>query len=143
MTRRGFSVALAGAGVFGLLRGFASGERSSVVILNGIAGARLPETLAIATSFPEKIRRGLWELRTYRTGESQGSVLAAAFTEIFPRAGIRPLLRSTDGPDVAYLIPFEDLAARDHAWAMLNADPAWMSARPRFQSYHFGLYRAA
>ena len=82
----------------------------------------------------------MWELRTY-TGAAPA--LGSRLAEVFPRAGIRPVLRRTDGPGLTYLIPFEDLAARDRAWTVLNADPLWTSARPSFQSYHFGLYRAA
>ena len=42
---------------------------------------------------------------------------------------------------LTYFIPFENLTTRDRAWTALNADPAWIRARTRFRSYHFGLYR--
>ena len=137
MTRREFSAL---AGVLAL-PGFAPGDSSQVVILQAIAGVRLPATLAIATMSPDKMREGLWELRTYRSGEA--AALSGEFAGIFPRAGIRPLLQTANGPDLAYLIPFENLTARDRAWTTLNADPEWARARTRFRSYHFGLYRAA
>jgi hypothetical protein len=139
MTRREFSVGLAGVAVFP--RFMPSGP-AAVVVLQAIAGAHLPATLTITTNSPDKVRAGVWELRTYRSG-SPG--LAGHFAAVFPRAGIRPLLKGTDGPNLTYLIPFESLTARDRAWTALNADPAWIkgtiSARPRFQSYQFGLYR--
>jgi NIPSNAP len=136
MTRREFSAL---AGVLAL-PGFVPNDSSRVVILKAIAGARLPATLAIATTSPDKMREGLWELRTYR---GVAPMLASHFSSAFPRAGIRPLSQATDGPNLAYLIPFENLAARDRAWTALNADPEWAPVRARFQSYHFGLYEVA
>jgi hypothetical protein len=138
MTRRGFSVGLAG-GIFGLPRCLA-GELRTVVRLKAIAGARLPETLAITTDSPEKMREGVWELRTY---QGAAPALASHFAGVFPRAGIRPVLQGIAGEKLTYLIPFENLTARDRAWTALNADPRWIRARPQFQSYHFGLYRVA
>ncbi len=140
MTRRGFSVALAGLVASPV---FQSGDPRLVVILRAVAGARLPETLAVATDSPDKLRQGLWELRTYRTDPSQTAALAVRFAGIFPRAGIHPLSGETHGPSLTYLIPFEDLTARERAWTALNADPEWTGACPLFESYRFGLYRAA
>jgi|HubBroStandDraft_6_1064221.scaffolds.fasta_scaffold34752_4 hypothetical protein len=96
---------------------------------------------AVAFSFgPGKPCESLLELRIYR---GAGPGLAKHLAAVFPRAGIRPLLQATAGPDLAYLIPFQNLSARHRAWTELNADPEWTRARPRFQSYHFGLYRAS
>jgi hypothetical protein len=136
MTRRKFSIALAGCSAAPAL---IFGGVSPVIILQAIAGAHLPHTLAITSDFPEKFRRGLWELRTYRR---VGLELAAYVTTVFPRAGIHPVLRETTSRDLAYLIPFEDLTARDRAWTAVNADPRWIRACTQFQSYGFGLYRA-
>jgi hypothetical protein len=85
-----------------------------------------------------KPREGLLELRTYR---GAGPGLAKHLAAVFPRAGIRPLLSRSDGPDLTYLIPFEHLSARHRSWTELNADPEWIRARPRFQSYRFDLYQ--
>jgi hypothetical protein len=109
------------------------------VILKAIDGARLPETLAITTDSPEKLRRGVWELRTYR---GAAPALASDLAEIFPHAGIRPLLHESHGENLTYLMPFGDLTARDRAWTAVNADPHWVRARSQFRSYHFGLYRS-
>ena len=135
MTRREFST-IAGVLVF---PGFIPGHPSQVVILQAIAGVRLPATLAITTTSPDEMREGLWELRTY----TKAPALAHHFAAIFPRAGIRPLLRRMAGDDLTYLIPFENLTARDRAWTALNADPEWARARALFRSYHFGLYEVA
>lgn len=136
MTRREFSIAVAGSIA---VAPSVSGSNSPVVILTAIAGARLPDALAIRTSSPEILREGLWELRTYR---SAASGLATQLAEIFPQHGIRPVLSRTESEDLTYLIPFEDLSSRDRAWTLLNADPLWLGARSRFESYRFGLYRA-
>jgi hypothetical protein len=69
-------------------------------------------------------------------------VLASLLGNIFPRTGIQPLLSGMEGPNLTYLIPFENLTARDQAWTAVNADPQWIGARAQFQSYHFGLYRS-
>lgn len=135
MTRRNFSGLLAG---FIALPSLGSAGPSAVVVLRAIAGARLPETLAITTDFPERLQQGLWELRTYR---GAGTALAAHVATVFNGAGIRPLLSETDGEKLTYLIPFENLTARDRAWTAVNANPEWIPARSQFQSYHFGLYR--
>ena len=136
MTRREFSIALAGCSA---VPAVISGRSSSVVILGAIAGAHLPQTLAITTEFPGKFRRDLWELRTYRGVAPE---LASHAASTFPSAGIRPLLSESSGGDLTYLIPFEDLTARDRAWTAVNADARWIRARTQFQSYGFGLYRA-
>ena len=109
-----------------------------IVTLQAIAGARLPATLTVAAHFPERLRRGLWELRTYR---QTAPALVSLAGRIFPRAGIYPFLQAADGADLTYLIPFEDLTARDRAWTLLNADPEWIRLRRQFLSYRFGLYR--
>jgi len=136
MTRREFSIALAGSAA---LPALVSGDPSPFVILQAIAGVCLPETLAIPTDSPETLRRGLWELRTYRGAAPE---LASHLVRIFPRAGIRPLLSGTDGPELTYFIPFENLTTRERAWTAVNADPQWIRARTQFRSYHFGLYRS-
>jgi len=133
MTRREFSVSLAGLVA---LPGFA-------VTLYAIAGVRLPAALSITKALPDDKLDGLWELRTYRTSESHPAALAEKFASIFQRAGIHPVSATTDGPSVTYLIPFENLTARDRAWTAVNADPKWAGARLQFQSYQFGLYRVA
>ena len=137
MTRRRFSGVLAGLGAAS--PGLIARDSSTIVVLTAIAGVRLPQRLEVAISSPEMLRDGVWEVRTYR-GAAPG--FACQLADVFPRAGIRPLLSGTDA-DLTYLIPFANLTARDRAWTAVNADPRWTSARTQFQSYHFGLYRSA
>jgi hypothetical protein len=87
-----------------------------------------------------KPSESLLELRIYR---GAGPGLAKHLAAVFPRAGIRPLLSRSDGPDLIYLIPFENLTARHRSWTELNADPEWIRSRPRFQSYRFDLYQVS
>jgi len=140
MTRREFSAALAGVTA---VWASVCGDAAPVVILEAIAGAHLPGTLAITTKSPEELRRGLWELRTYR---GAAPALASHLARVFPRAGIRPrlqdLLSDNDSENLSYFIPFENLTARDRAWTAVNADPQWTGAGAQFQSYHFCLYRS-
>lgn len=136
MTRREFHSALAAVATW---PGPGSAVPLEVVTLQAIAGVRLPETLLISTNSPGRMRNGVWELRTYR---GAASALGSLIAGVFPRVGIHPILRERAGGNLTYLIPFENLTARDCAWTRLSADPAWMRTRPRFESYHFGLYRA-
>jgi hypothetical protein len=107
-------------------------RREFSAVLAGCAVASAPG--------PGNPRESLLELRIYRGAEPG---LAKHLAAVFPRAGIRPLLEATAGPDLAYLIPFQDLSARHRSWTELNADPEWIRARPGFQSYHFDLFRVA
>lgn len=133
MTRREFSVSLAGLVAL----------PGAGVTLHAIAGVRLPATLTVGIPLPDDKREALWEVRTYRTSEARTAALAEAFAGIFPRAGIHPLASTLEGPNLKFLIPFENLSARERAWTLVNADPKWAGTRPRFQSYQFGLYRLA
>ena len=137
MTRRSFSMTLAGA-----LAVSRPPTQSRAVIFEATAGARLPHTLALRTTAREsfsiqEMRGHIWELRTYSIAADLGD----RFAEIFLNAGIRPLINEAKPGSVTYLIPFENLAARDRAWTELNADPRWITARARIKSYQFGLYR--
>jgi hypothetical protein len=112
------------------------------VTLHAIAGARLPATLVISAKSRDDLRKGIWELRTYRSSEALAIDLAQDFASIFARSGIRPLTSATEGRDITYLIRFENLAARERAWTAVNADPQWAAAARRFRNYRFGVYRA-
>jgi NIPSNAP len=54
--------------------------------------------------------------------------------KIFHRSGIHPILYATtfigpNQPNLTYLIPFADMAAREKAWAAFGADPDWQKVR--------------
>jgi hypothetical protein len=73
-------------------------------------------------------RADIFELRTYRAPRWSDSPPAAA-DAAFRRAGINPILNgSAVGehlPRFTYLVPFENLAARQEAWERLDADSEW------------------
>lgn len=54
--------------------------------------------------------------------------------KIFHRSGIHPILYGTtlfgqNSPNLTYMIPFTDMAAREKAWAAFGADPDWQKVR--------------
>ncbi len=81
----------------------------------------------------------VFELRTYHSPTTrQLRALHERFAgpeiKIFHRSGIHPVLYSStligaNKPNLTYLIPFDDLAAREKAWASFGADPEWVKVR--------------
>jgi len=81
----------------------------------------------------------LFELRTYHSPTArQRKALDERFggpeTKIFHRSGIHPLFYSstvfgTRRPNLTYVIPFDDLAAREKAWNAFGADEEWVRVR--------------
>jgi hypothetical protein len=104
-------------------------------------------TLIEATDFspeivaPEKAPATprVFELRVYHPStERQLKLLLERFAgpeiKIFHRSGVQPLLYGTTvfgemGPNLTYLIPFENLAAREKAWNTFGADEEWVKVR--------------
>ena len=86
---------------------------------------------------PSKPR--IFELRVYHspTLRQLGYVhdrFAGPEIPIFHKSGIHPLFYADTiagplMPNMTYLTPFADLAARDKAWDAFGADPAWIKAR--------------
>jgi hypothetical protein len=84
-------------------------------------------------------RGRVFELRTYHSPTwNQLAALHARFAgpeiRIFHRCGIHPILYSEtvigpDMPNLTYLTPFENLAAREKAWAAFGADAEWLKVR--------------
>ncbi|MBI4891929.1 MAG: NIPSNAP family protein [Acidobacteria bacterium] len=81
----------------------------------------------------------VFELRVYHSPtERQLKLLHERFAgpeiQIFHRCGIRPVLYSStligpQKPNLVYLTPFDNLAAREKAWAAFGADPEWVKVR--------------
>jgi hypothetical protein len=94
-----------------------------------------PPSLSVASGSA----RRYFELRVYHASSS--AVLrrlherfAGPETKIFARSGIHPVLYTStiigpDMPNLAYLIPFDSLGAREKAWDTFNADPEWLKVR--------------
>lgn len=96
-----------------------------------------PSTLTSTNSVSKPPR--VFELRTYHSPTTrQLKALHERFAgpeiKIFHRCGIHPVLYSstligTGKPNLTYLTPFDDLAAREKAWAAFGADPEWLKVR--------------
>jgi len=81
----------------------------------------------------------IFELRAYhsptwRQLRALHERFAGPEIKIFHRVGVHPILYSStmlgqNMPNLTYLIPFEDLAAREKAWNAFAADPEWVRVR--------------
>lgn len=109
-------------------------DQQSSVLLE--AAAYSPEIAAPAE--PPKTPR-IFELRVYhsptwRQLKALHERFAGPEIQIFHRVGVHPLFYSStligpNMPNLTYLIPFENLAAREKAWDAFGADPDWIKAR--------------
>lgn len=81
----------------------------------------------------------LFELRVYHSPTySQLRALHERFAgpeiKLFHKHGVHPVLYTSTVvgpqiPNLTYVIPFADLAAREKAWAAFGADPEWVRVR--------------
>jgi hypothetical protein len=112
------------------------------------------QTLLKATDYSPEIaapaRRAdtarIFELRVYHSPTwKQLAALHQRFAgpeiKIFDRVGVHPLFYSetaigTNMPNLTYLIPFENLAAREKAWDAFGADPEWLKVRAQSVEAH-------
>ncbi len=102
-----------------------------------------PEVSALGE--PPKTPR-IFELRVYHSPTmKQLKALHERFAgpeiRIFHRVGIHPILYTTtlygaNLPSLTYLIPFEDLAAREKAWNAFGSDPEWLKVRKESIEQH-------
>jgi len=92
----------------------------------------------IIPSEPPKAPR-IFELRVYhsptwRQLKALHERFAGPEIRIFHRVGVHPILYTStiigpNMPNLTYLIPFENLAAREKAWDAFGADPEWIKVR--------------
>jgi hypothetical protein len=79
-------------------------------------------------SGPDRRRSGIFELRTYHAPAWRDRPPAASSAALL-RAGMNPILTASaageHAPRFSYLVPFENLAARQEAWDRLAADSEW------------------
>ena len=109
-------------------------EQQSTILLE--ATDYSPEIVA-----PEKVPAAprIFELRVYHSPTwRQLHLLHQRFAgpeiKIFHRVGVHPLLYTQtiigpNMPNLTYLIPFDNLAAREKAWNAFGADPEWIKVR--------------
>ncbi|HYL38116.1 MAG TPA: NIPSNAP family protein [Bryobacteraceae bacterium] len=87
------------------------------------------ESLRFATG-SNRLQTGVFELRSYHAPAWQDGP-PARVSAVLHRTGIHPIVNASTAvgehlPRFTYLIAFESLAARQEAWARLDADPAWI-----------------
>jgi hypothetical protein len=95
-----------------------------------------PEVVSLS---PQPKTPRIFELRVYHSPSHRQlralhERFAGAEIKIFHRSGVNPILYTStflgpNMPNLTYLIPFDDLAARDKAWAAFGADPEWIKVR--------------
>ncbi len=108
---------------------------------------------------PRKVPR-IFELRTYHSPTwRQLTALHERFAgseiKIFHRVGVNPIMYTStilgpNMPNLTYVIPFENLAAREKAWDAFGTDPEWIKVRKESTDKHgqissviqISLYRA-
>lgn len=88
----------------------------------------------------------IFELRTYHSPTwRQLAALHERFAgpeiRIFHRVGVHPILYTQtlfgqQMPNLTYLIPFDNLAEREKAWAAFGADPEWVKVRAESIAKH-------
>ncbi len=81
----------------------------------------------------------IFELRTYhsptwRQLRALHERFAGPEIKIFHRSGVHPILYSStligpNMPNLTYVIPFDNLAAREKGWDAFGADPEWVKVR--------------
>jgi len=103
----------------------------------------------------------IFELRVYHSPSYQHlkflhERFAGPESRIFHRVGVNPIFYSStvvgpNMPNLTYVIPFDDLAAREKAWNAFSADPEWVKVRKESIDQHgqitvnnlISIYRAA
>ncbi len=124
-----------------------------------LEAARYSPDVVPLESAPKSPR--IFELRVYHspTWQQLGALherFSGSEIKIFQRTGVRPLFYTStvigpDMPNLTYLTPFDDLAAREKAWAAFGADPEWVKVRQESIDQHgqivstmqISLFRAA
>lgn len=96
--------------------------RSQVLMVNE-ESVRFPAESAFAKS-------GLFEVRTWHAPAWRGAP-APEVSSVLRRIGVDPIVAGATVagehlPRFTYVVPFEDLAARQQAWARLDGDAQWM-----------------
>lgn len=108
--------------------GYIRKESSMLLAFTGIPKLEIPPQVA------EKKSR-IFELRTYeahsrKANKKKVEMFNVGEIEIFRRCGLRPVffgeaLVGTKLPNLAYMLVFDDMAARDKNWSTFGPDPEW------------------
>jgi hypothetical protein len=76
------------------------------------------------------VKSGLFEVRTWHAPAWRGGV-APGVSSVLSRIGVDPIVAGATVagehlPRFTYVVPFDNLAARQQAWARLDGDAQWM-----------------
>jgi hypothetical protein len=125
-----------------LRKGFEAWENGSEQPYEHVSNTLLEATPYCPEVTADRERRKvprIFELRVYHSPTwRQLAALHERFAgpeiKIFSRVGVHPIFYSSavfgqNLPNLTYLIPFADLAAREKAWAAFAADPEWIRVR--------------
>lgn len=93
-----------------------------------------PEIKPEASATPRIFELRVYHSPTWRQLDALHERFRGPEIKIFHRSGIHPILYGStfigpNQPNLVYLIPFADLAAREKAWAAFGADPEWKKVR--------------
>jgi hypothetical protein len=102
-----------------------------------------PEIAAPAAGLtaPRLFEVRVYHSPTWRQLQALHERMAGPEMKIFHRVGVRPILYASTLagariPNLTYVIPFENLAAREKAWAAFGADPEWIKLREESTRKH-------
>lgn len=129
-------------------------EKASLTLLE--AADYSPEiTESPADAPPRVFELRVYHSQTWRQLKALHERFSGPETRIFHRCGIHPVFYATtvygaNMPNLTYLMPFENLAAREKAWAAFSADAEWQKVRRESLEKHgqianvieISLYRA-
>ena len=131
-------------------------EQMTSVLLELAAYSPEVDTSAAPPKNPRVFELRVYHSPTVRQLRALHERFAGPEIRIFQRVGVRPILYTSTyfgphSPNLTYLIPFDDLAAREKAWSAFAADPEWIKVRKESIDKHgqissviqIALYRAA
>lgn len=112
--------------------GYMRTESSLLRAFNGMPAVEIPPLEARRA--PRVFELRVYESDNFATLDRKIKMFEQGEIAIFRRLGMRPVFftRTIVGPrmpNLAYLLAFDDLAAREKAWRAFGADPEWQKLR--------------
>ena len=109
-------------------------EHAQQIVLQAAPYSPEVKGLDKAPKTPRVFELRVYHSPTWRQLAALHQRFAGPEIKIFHRSGVHPLFYSQTAigpnmPNLTYLIPFDDLAAREKAWAAFSADEEWVKAR--------------
>ena len=109
-------------------------EYAQQIILQAAPYSREVKGLDKTPKTPRVFELRVYHSPTWRQLAALHQRFAGPEIKIFHRSGVHPLFYSQTAigpnmPNLTYLIPFDDLAAREKAWNAFSADEEWVKVR--------------